>query len=37
MLKYANDGVTAVPESSSIVLFGLGLLGLGLARRNKKA
>lgn len=28
-------GKTAVPESSSIVLFGIGLLGLGLARRRK--
>lgn len=30
-------GKTDVPESSGIVLFGLGLIGLGLARRRKIA
>jgi len=30
-------GIRAVPEPSIIALFGLGLLGLGFARRSKKA
>ena len=32
---YAGEGTTTVPEPATLLLFGLGLLSLGFARRKK--